>query len=368
MQANANVALLPPAADSRFASWLRRSTLEPGQPVWRPVPLAPSHRQALAGTTRDAHTTLTRTPDGWWLTRSYEETVPLQTPTDAPVLGRCWAETGHYPLPHHPPPPASTTARFLASWPAKRHQRDRQQRRRKAKRRACLKQTGVQQLPSPRNRTRARQVRQERNRAVNARYQAHPAAPLADEHLQVAGLRDKARRLQAYLYASNRAHIPAHLVWGAATRGVRARRVRSASSSQACQRCHAVARQNRPSQHTGCGGVCGRTTPADVHAAENLASCLFDQELAACADRAASTARLDRRHQAWRVRTGWPSPNRPPSCSVNGRRATGAVSGDMSFNYQAPAASLGFRCRLTVPRCVATRCGRSLSACSTRAA
>ncbi len=51
---------------------------------------------------------------------------------------------------------------------------------------------------------------------------------------------------------------------------------------------------------------------ADVNAAENLASRLNDQELAACADRQAIKALLDRRHQEWlqqqrgRSTTGWP--------------------------------------------------------------
>jgi hypothetical protein len=80
MQANANVALLQPSADSSFDYWLRLSTLEPGHPIWLPVPLAPSQRQALAGKTRDASTTVTRKKDGWWLTLSYHEEVPCRRP------------------------------------------------------------------------------------------------------------------------------------------------------------------------------------------------------------------------------------------------------------------------------------------------
>src|SRR5262249_46906067 len=109
----------------------------------------------------------------------------------------------------------------------------------------------------------------------------------------------KARRMNAYLYASNLAHIPAQLAWGAAKRGIRARTVKSAYSSQECHRCHPVARENRPTQQTFCCGVCGHTTHADVNAAENLASRLGDQELAASADRTALKTLLARRHQDW---------------------------------------------------------------------
>jgi hypothetical protein len=95
------------------------------------------------------------------------------------------------------------------------------------------------------------------------------------------------------------AHIPAQLAWGAAKRGIRARKVKSAYSSQECHCCHAVSRENRPNQQTFCCMVCGHTNHADVNAAENLASRLNDQELAACADRKAIKALLDRRHQDW---------------------------------------------------------------------
>src|SRR5262249_34407696 len=71
IQANANVAQLQPSRDSSFDYWLRLSTLEKGQPVLLPVKLAAYHRQALVGKTPNAGTTLTRKPDGWWLTLSY---------------------------------------------------------------------------------------------------------------------------------------------------------------------------------------------------------------------------------------------------------------------------------------------------------
>jgi transposase len=145
----------------------------------------------------------------------------------------------------------------------------------------------------------ARHVRQEINRAVNELYCDHPGAQVDYEHLNVAGMKVKARRMNAYLYASNLAHIPAHLAWGAAKRGIRARRVNSAYSSQECHRCHYVARQNRPNQQTFCCVVCGHIANADVNAAEHLASRLTDEELAACADRTAIKALLARRHQDW---------------------------------------------------------------------
>src|SRR5215472_830562 len=103
-----------------------------------------------------------------------------------------------------------------------------------------------------------------------------------------------------------RQNAPAQLAWGAAKRGIRARTVKSAYSSQECHRCHYAARENRSTQQTFCCEVCGHTHHADVNAAENLASRLGDQELAACRDRLAIKALLDRRHQAWKVKNGWP--------------------------------------------------------------
>ncbi|MGO8949646.1 MAG: RNA-guided endonuclease InsQ/TnpB family protein [Ktedonobacterales bacterium] len=293
IQANANVALREPAEDSTFDYWLRVSTLEQGHPIFLPVKLADYHRQALAGKTLNTSTVLTRKPDGWWLMLSYDEDIPLTTPKKAPVIG---IDVG--------------IANFITTSDGKqygtfngklaaRHQRDREKRRRKAKLRACLKKKGTQQLPSTRNKKLARQVRQEINRAVNQLYADHPSAQFAYEQLNVAGMRFKARRMNAYLYGSNLAHIPKQLAWGAAKRSIRARTVKSAYSSQECHRCHHVARENRPNQQTFCCVVCGHTNHADVNAAENLASRLGDQELAACADRRAMKALLEKRHQEW---------------------------------------------------------------------
>lgn len=295
IQANANVAWLQRAEDSSFDYWLRLSTLEKGQPVFLPVKLVSYHRPALAGKQLASSTTLARKPDGWWLTLFYEENVPVAPPQDAPVIGIDVGIANFLT--------ASTGKQYgtFNGKLAERHERDRQKRRRKAKLRACLKKKGVKRLPSTRNKKLARHVRQEINRAVNQLYADHPEAQFAYEQLNVAGMKFKARRMNAYLYASNRGHIPAQLAWGAAKRGIRARQVKSAYSSQECYRCHSVARQNRPNQQTFCCVVCGHTNHADVNAAENLASRLNDQELAACADRQAMKALLARRHQDWQT-------------------------------------------------------------------
>ena len=255
--------------------------------------LAEYHRHALAGKTLDTSTVLARKADGWWLTLSYDEAIPVTTPKKAPVVGVDVGIANFI---------TTSDGQHYGTFNGKlteRHQRDREKRRRKAKLRACLKKKGVQQLPSTRNQKLARHVRQEINRAVNELYADHPEAQFAYEQLNVAGMRFKARRMNAYLYGSNLAHIPKQLAWGAAKRGIRARKVKSAYSSQECHRCHHVARENRPNQQTFCCVVCGHTTHADVNAAENLAGRLGDQELAACADRKAIKALLEQRHQEW---------------------------------------------------------------------
>jgi hypothetical protein len=293
IQANANVALLQPSQNGRFDYWLRLSTLEKGQPVFLPVKLAAYHRQALVGKTVNTSVTLARKRNGWWLTPSYDEQVKIETVQDAPVIGIDVGIANFI---------TTSTGKQYGSFNGKlaeRHKRDREKRRRKAKLRACLKKKGVKPLPSTRNKKLARTVRQEINRAVNDLYREHPDAQFAYEPLNVAGMRFKARRMNAYLYASHLAHIPEQLAWGAQKRGIRARKVKSAYSSQECHRCHFVARANRPNQQTFCCQVCGQTNHADVNAAENLASRLNDQELAACADRKAIKALLDRRHQDW---------------------------------------------------------------------
>lgn len=309
IQANANVALLQPSQESSFDYWLRLSTLEKGQPLLLPITLAPYHRQALAGKTINSSVTLTRKSDGgWWLTLSYEETVPLVTPQEAPVVG---VDVGIASF------LTTSTGQQYGTFHGtmtERHKRDCQKRQRKAKLRACLKKKGVTKLPSTRNPKLACYVRHEINRAVNQFYRDHPGSQVAYEQLNVAGMRFKVRRMNAYLYASNLAQLPKQLAWGAAKRGIRATKVKSAYSSQECHQCHHAARQNRPTQQTFCCVVCGHTTHADLNAAENLASRLGDQELAACADRPMLKALLTHRHQTWqdqqhkegRSMNGWP--------------------------------------------------------------
>jgi hypothetical protein len=293
IQANANVALLEPAENSTFDYWLRLSTLDQGHPLFLPVPLADYHRQALAGKTLNTSTVLTRKVDGWWLTLSYDEAIPVTTPRSAPVIG---IDMG---IAHFITTSEGTHYGTFHGKLAARHKRDREKRRRKAKLRKCLEKKGVERLPSTRNQKLARHVRQEINRTVNEMYRDHPGAQFAYEHLNVAGMRFKARRMNSYLYASNLAHIPAQLAWGAAKRGVRALKVKSAYSSQECHHCHFVANDNRPNQQTFCCAVCGHTKHADVNAAENLASRRGDLELADCANREAIKALLARRHQDW---------------------------------------------------------------------
>ncbi|HEY7020094.1 MAG TPA: transposase [Ktedonobacterales bacterium] len=299
IQANANVALLQPSQTSAFPYWLRVSTLEKGQPIFLPVQLATYHQRCLAGKRVDSNVTLTRKPDGWWLTLTYEEEVSLQTPPDAPIVG---VDVGmiHFLT--------TSTGKHYGSFQgklAKRHQRDQEKRRRKARLRACLKRKGVEKLPSTHNAKLARTVRQEINRAVNELYREHPGCHVAFERLNVAGMRFKARRMNAALYASNLAHIPKQLAWGAAKRGIEATTVKSAYTSQECSQCHFVARSNRPEQQTFCCGVCSWQAHADENAAVNIARRLGDREIQATRSRPELKALLSARHQRWREETGW---------------------------------------------------------------
>src|SRR5262249_23137198 len=152
---------------------------------------------------------------------------------------------------------------------ARRHKRDREKRRRKAKLRACRKKKGVTRLPSLTNQRLARHVRQEINRAVNAFYANYAGHQVAYEELSVRTMRSKARRANAYLYASSLAHLPRQIAWGAKKRGQRARASWAAYSSQACSRCQFISRANRPTQQTFCCQACGLQLNADVNAAIN---------------------------------------------------------------------------------------------------
>jgi hypothetical protein len=299
IQANANVAHFQPSQDTSFAYWLCISTLQARETIFLPVKLAAYHARCLAGKRVDSSVTLIRKADGWWLTLTYEEEIPLQTPPDALVVG-VDAGITHFLT--------TSTGKHYGSFQGKlaqRHQSDREKRRRKAKLRACLKNKGVERLPSTQNPKLARMVRQEINRAVNELYREHADCQIAFERLNVATMRFKARRMNAYLYASNLAHIPKQVAWGAAKRGVRATPVKSAYTSQECQRCHFVDRSNRPAQQTFCCGVCGWQSHADHNAAINVAARLGDREIQATKTRQELKALLDARHQRWRHEIGW---------------------------------------------------------------
>jgi Putative transposase DNA-binding domain len=303
IQANVNVVELEPSQDSTFDYWLRISTLAFRKQLLVPVKLADYHHDALKSKTLNTSVTLNKREDGWWLTLSYDQVVPVQTPPSAPVVG---VDVG--------------IANFLTTSDGKhygtfhgklreRQQRDREKRRRKAKLRKCLEKKGVKKLPSTSSKSGqrlARHVRQSINRAVNQCFAEHEGAQIAYEHLSVATMKYKARAMNAYLYASNLGHIPKKIAWNAAKRGVAAIKVKSAYSSQECSVCHYVDRANRPNQQTFCCRVCGYSTHADLNAASNIQHRLGDEELRACKSRKAVKALLMRRHRAWKTQHGWP--------------------------------------------------------------
>jgi len=303
IQANANVVVLEPSQDSTFDYWLRISTLEFRQLLLVPVMLADYHREVLKGKTLNSSVTLNRRGDGWWLTLSYDKVIAIQTKPDAPVVGIDVGIANFV---------TTSTGEHYGTMHGKlrdRQKRDREKRRRKAKLCACLKKKGIEKLPSTRSRTGqrlTRHVRQEINRAVNQCFAKHPDAHFAYEQLSVASMKFKARAMNAYLRASNLAHIPKQIAWNAAKRGVQATSVKSAYSSQECSECHFVDRKNRPNQQTFCCQVCGHETHADLNAATNIAQRVGDTELLACKDKKAIKALLMQRHGAWRKATGWP--------------------------------------------------------------
>ncbi len=293
LQANANVALLEESQDSSFDYWLRISTLERGNPLFLPVKLAPYHREALTGKTLNTGVTLTRTRSGWWLTLSYSEEVKIATPQTAPVVGVDVGIANFL---------TTSTGKHYGTFHgklAKRHKKDREKRRRKSQLRACLQKKGVKKLPSTRNHKLAQHVRQEINRAVNQFYADHAGYQVAYEQLSVRTMKFKSRRMNAYLYASNLAHLPKQLAWGALKRKQRAQKVKSAYSSQECHVCHHVSRENRPSQQTFCCWCCHHTAHADVNASENTADRLNDQELRNCLNRQEIKVLLQERHREW---------------------------------------------------------------------
>lgn len=303
IQANANVVRLEPSHDSTFDYWLKISTLQFRQPLLVPVKLAAYHRETLSDKIINTSVTLNKRGDGWWLTLSYDEVVPLQTEPETPVIG---VDVGIANF------VTTSDGKHYGTFHGKlreRQKRDREKRRRKAKLRKCLEKKGVQKLPSTSSKSGqrlTRHVRQEINRAVNQCFAEHEGCQFAYEHLSVATMKHKARAMNAYLRASNLAHIPEHIVWNAAKRGVQATRVKSAYSSQECSKCHYVDRANRPEQQTFCCQVCGYSTHADLNAAANIARRVGDVQLQACRGRQAVQALLRQRHHEWKIQHGWP--------------------------------------------------------------
>ncbi len=303
IQANGNVVVLEPAHDSAFDYWLKISTLEFRKQLLVPVKLAEYHRQVLEGKTINSSVTLNKRGDEWWLTLSYDELVPLQTESSAPVVG---VDVGIANF------VTTSTGQHYGTFHGKlreRQKRDREKRRRKAKLRACLEKKRVQKLPSTSSRSGqrlTRHVRQEINRAVNQCFAEHPDAHVAYEQLSVATMKHKARAMNAYMRASNLAHVPKQIAWNAAKRGRQATRVKSAYSSQACSRCHNVDRANRPDQQTFCCQVCGYQAHADLNAATNIEHRWGDDQLGACKDRKAVKVLLLQRHEEWKQQNGWP--------------------------------------------------------------
>ena len=299
IQANANVVVVEPSTDSTFDYWLRISTLDKGNPLRVPVKLASYHKKTLAGKTLNTSTTLSKRKGVWWLTLSFDEEIPLQTATAAPVVG---VDVGIVNF------VTTSTGQSYGTFHgalARAHRRDRRKRRNKAKLRACLQKKGVPkaQLPSTSSATGqrlSRRVRQEINRAVNQVLDAHPEARIVYENLSVASMRFHARSMNAYLYASQLGHIPKQLAWAAAKRGMAAHTVNPAYSSQECPRCHFVSRANRPDQKTFRCVVCGYQDHADHKAALVLATRWGDQALAACKTKEAVKALLLRRHERWK--------------------------------------------------------------------
>jgi len=294
---------LEPSEKSRFDYWLRVSTLESGRPLLLPVMLSKYHKKMLEGRKANASTTLSLRKGRWWLTLTFDEYVSVQTPPEAPAVGVDVGIANFITT--------STGKRYgtFHGKLAERHKRDREKRRRKAKLRACLEKKGTARLPSTASRTGqrlARHVRQEINRAVNQFFDDHPGFEVAFEHLNVAGMKFKARAMNAYLYASNLAHIPKHLAWVAAKRGQKATRVKSAYSSQECNACHYTDRANRPTQQTFCCVVCGYKAHADDAASLNIQRRLGDRDLSECKDKAQIKALLLDRHHAWRRKNGYP--------------------------------------------------------------
>jgi len=303
IQANINVVVLEPSEDACFDYWLKISTLEFRKLLFVPVKLAGYHRQALEGKTINTSVQLNKRDGTWWLTLSYDEVVPVQTEPDAPVVGIDVGIANFV---------TTSDGKHYGTFHGKlreRQKRDREKRRRKAKLRKCLAKKGVKKLPSTSStigQRLIRHVRQSINRAVNQCFAEHSDVRFAYEQLSVASIKHKARAMNAYMRASNLAHIAEQIAWNAAKRGIQATRVKSAYSSQECSVCHYVDKANRPDQQTFCCRVCHFQAYADLNAATNIERRFNDLELQACKDKKEVKALLVQRHQAWKIVQGWP--------------------------------------------------------------
>ncbi len=297
IQATVNVVGVERSFDSTFDYWLRISTLDKGHPLRIPIKLASYHRKVIGGHTLNTSTTLHKRKGIWWLTLSFDEDVPLQTASSALPVG---VDVGIANF------VTTSTGRQYGSFHGKlgtRQKHDREKRRRKAKLRACLKKKGREKLPSTSSASGqrlARHVRQSINRAVNQMLTDHPNARIVYEDLEVSSMRFKAKAMNAYLYASNLAHIPEQLAWATARRGMEAYTVKAAYSSQECHCCHYADRANRPDQSTFRCLVCHYSDHADHNAAANLAQRFADKELAVCKNKGEVKALLRRRHDGWK--------------------------------------------------------------------
>jgi len=303
IQANVNVVKLTVSKDSSFDYWLQISTLEFRKPLFVPVRLADYHRQALEGRTINSSVQLNKHDDEWWLTLSYDEVVTVQSEPDAPIVGIDVGIANFL---------TTSDGRHYGTFHGKlreRQKRDREKRRRKAKLRKCLEKSGVKKLPSTSSKSGQRLIRhvkQEINRAVNECFADHPDAQIAYEQLSVSTMKYKSHAMNAYLRASNLAHIPRQIEWNAAKRGVQATRVKSAYSSQQCSVCFYVDKANRSDQQTFCCMVCGHSAHADLNAATNIQYRAGDEEMRTCQGRKEVKALLAQRHQEWKKQNGWP--------------------------------------------------------------
>jgi hypothetical protein len=313
IQATVNVVRVEPSEDSTFDYWLCISTLDKGHPLRIPVKLALYHRKALAGHTLNTSTTLHKRKGVWWLTLSFNEDVPLQSKPEDSIVG---VDVGIANF------VTTSTGKQYGSFHGKlqsRQKRDRERRRRKAQLRACLKKKGVEKLPSTSSASGqrlSRHVRQSINRAVNQMLMDHPSACIVYEDLSVASMRFKAKAMNAYLYASNLAHIPEQLAWATTKRGMAAHTVKAAYSSQECHRCHYPDRANRPDQSTFTCIVCTHSDHADHNAAANLARRFGDKELTACTNKGEVKALLMRRHDQWKQNNRL-AVVQPPACAAS---------------------------------------------------